>query len=535
MVVQKYVKKAEKLLGSAKFAVFIILLLAIGSTIGTFQESYHGRQYATQVVYKSWWFILIQVLMFLSILVATLVRLPPKKRLYGFYTVHAGLITLFIGSFITYIAGVDAMMELLPNKPTNKIQLEENQLVIRKSTGMGRKIDLPNSAAPEMINFEYEDLLVKKYLPSAKIENQWEKIPNKQDYALSGEYFLYNENISQNIILSLHPASDFNSTQRLGLLSLHYLPENLSTCFKQSNRSGYIIWDTSDNSCYTPEDKSIPVKKTKTGSSFIGIKHLEANYKFFPDFSPLPVNDDLSTIPESNIRVFSKKLFQEKPNLFIFGNKVSYYSKRKKAWLVRGFSEKPLTLPWMGFKLQKLKVTKSDFPVQIPVYTKPIQESGKIIEGDIQAVEVAFYGKSYWVRSDAPLALSNGKTQMQFQILQKEELLPYEIGLDRFKMDTNPGTNDPASYESFVSLLDGRNNQGSSSHHVYMNNPLKYDGFTFYQSSYFEVAPGEYGSAFSVNYDPGRAIKYAGSLLIVLGCIWHFFIRRKNLKLEGKQ
>ncbi len=95
-------------------------------------------------------------------------------------------------------------------------------------------------------------------------------------------------------------------------------------------------------------------------------------------------------------------------------------------------------------------------------------------------------------------------------------------------MDKNPGTNDPASYESFVALLDGRTTNGASDHHVYMNNPLKYDDFTFYQSSYFQVGPNQYGSAFSVNYDPGRPLKYLGSFLLVFGSAWHFYIRRRK-------
>ena len=63
-----------------------------------------------------------------------------------------------------------------------------------------------------------------------------------------------------------------------------------------------------------------------------------------------------------------------------------------------------------------------------------------------------------------------------------------------------------------------------------MNNPLKYDGLTFYQASYFEAAKDTYGSVLSVNLDPGRPIKYLGSLLLVLGAIWHFYLRRKKTK-----
>ena len=110
--------------------------------------------------------------------------------------------------------------------------------------------------------------------------------------------------------------------------------------------------------------------------------------------------------------------------------------------------------------------------------------------------------------------------------IDKESLtLPYELSLTNFKMDKDPGTNNPASYESFVQLF---SKDGATDHHIYMNNPLKFDGLTFYQASYFEVGPEQYGSVLSVNLDPGRPVKYFGSLLLVLGSMWHFLIRRKN-------
>src|SRR5690606_38323718 len=110
------------------------------------------------------------------------------------------------------------------------------------------------------------------------------------------------------------------------------------------------------------------------------------------------------------------------------------------------------------------------------------------------------------------------------QIKKRILKLPYQITLERFKMDKNPGTNTPASFESFISVLDGRKQAPAFSQHVFMNNPLKYDGFTFYQSSYFPIGPDQFGSALSVNFHPGRWIKYLGSLLLVFGSIWHYLI-----------
>ena len=57
-----------------------------------------------------------------------------------------------------------------------------------------------------------------------------------------------------------------------------------------------------------------------------------------------------------------------------------------------------------------------------------------------------------------------------------------------------------------------------------MNEPLTYGEYTFYQSSYQTDDQGmPIGSILSVGYDPGRTVKYAGSLFIVLGIFMMFF------------
>src|SRR5690606_718438 len=119
-------RSIERILASLKFAVIIIILFALCLIAGTFLESWNGTEYAQLVVYKSWWFMTLQALMFLSILTATLVRLPLRKSLYGFYTIHSGLIILFIGSFITYVIGVDGQLELIPGRPSNRIILPQS-------------------------------------------------------------------------------------------------------------------------------------------------------------------------------------------------------------------------------------------------------------------------------------------------------------------------------------------------------------------------------------------------------------------------
>lgn len=534
-------KKVEKTFGSMKFAVSIISIFAIFLIYGTFMESYHGAEFANRLVYKSWWFIGTQLLMFASIIIATYMRFPLKKRLYGFYTIHLGLIILFIGSFITYINGIDGSIELYPNTPSRKIGIDKDFLKITYINELetSRKFSLPFSAHATEMNINFKDLLtIKEFYPSARLETRWQTStlsPEEVDHGST--YIIFNENVSQEFTMSLNPQSDFKSSQRLGPLSISYMPEVLHDCFIRSSKSGFLIWNTVTNECYTPEQKGIPVVKTKKGSEFIAFKKEGEILKFFPNFSPLPVNDDLTKNPNSDYRVFSKAIFEKKPNLFLFGKKIAFYKKRKKAWIGKHFKQdnQLIKLPWMGFQLRLLEHKDRMVPLQEPIYTRPIQDSGKIIKGDIKAVKVSINNKDYWVRSDAPLALNNGKTQVRMQLTKGEIKLPYQITLRKFKMDTNPGTNDPASYESFVDLLDGRNQKPATDHHVFMNNPLKYDDFTFYQASYFQIDQNTYGSVFSVNFDPGRPWKYLGSILLVLGSIWHYVIRRRKSRPKTSQ
>ena len=63
-----------------------------------------------------------------------------------------------------------------------------------------------------------------------------------------------------------------------------------------------------------------------------------------------------------------------------------------------------------------------------------------------------------------------------------------------------------------------------------MNNPLKHSGFTLYQASYSQDDQGNYSSTLAVNVDQGRPLKYFGSILLILGSIWHYNLNKKRKK-----
>lgn len=527
--------KVERFLGSLKFAVVIILLFSIAMIIGTFLESYYGTDFANRVVYKTSAFMLIQLGMLMSIIFAAFLRLPPKKRLYGFYTIHSGLIIIGVGSMITYIAGVDGSITLSPNEPSRQVILSSDVLKFTyPEEGKQVTSELPYSAFSTEINDDYDGIKVLEYLPFAEGKFVWTDSINsytKDAPIHSSKYFFKNPFAEEQILLTLHPetSSEFQSTMAMGPLTFNYMPANLANCFETPSTSGIIVWNSETGDCFVPEEKNYPVKATSANNRFLVIQLKNKILTFFPDFSPYPVDTSFQVDQKSIIRTFSKKLFEEKPNLFLFGKKLAFFSKADKKWLVQNIElkGKSVALPWMGAEITLLDHQDSLVPFNLPVATVPIQKNGVVIKGDIRAVRLEIMGKEYWASNFSPLSLMIGGKKVIIEVTKENLTLPFEVALSQFKMDKDPGTNNPASYESFIKLFDDGK---MSNHHVFMNNPLKHSGFTFYQASYSQDSSGNYNSTLAVNVDQGRTLKYLGSLMLVLGGIWHYNLNKKKKK-----
>jgi hypothetical protein len=497
-------------------------------TYGTFMESYHGAEYANRLVYKSLPFMLLQGLMFLSILCASLLR-PVRPHMYGFHVIHLGLMVLFLGSFVTYQAGVDGSLTLAPNAPARDVMLNEDQFTMQfPAEGKEVILPLPFHAGETKLGYQYNGVTVLRFLPFAEEETVW----NPGSVGMpSSVYRIQNPNFGETITVSLHPDSDFKSTAQLGPLSVHYMPAGLAHCFAAPSTLNLIVWNARSGVCSVPGSEARS-RKNIAGQRIVDVMVEGESLRFLPELSPLPVDGDQKIREESPFRIFGRGLFEEKPHLFLFGEEVAWFDREQKLWQKAAFKAKdPVALPWMGFEINLERHEAAMYPALEPRPVKPIQDNGQVVQGDLKAVEVEVDGTRFWISSTQAMSFARDSGKVIFELAKKKLPLPFEITLDRFKMDTDPGTNTPASYESFVSLFKG--NLGTEKHHVYMNHPLKHDAFTFYQASYFQTQQGPYGSVFSVNYDPGRPLKYLGSLLLVLGSIWHFVIRGRKKKVSA--
>ena len=518
-------EKTEKFIASAKFALIIIVIFAAFMAVGTFLESYSGAEFAGRVLYKSLLFMAIQAAMLLSILYALLHRLPPRKKFYGFYTIHTGLILLFCGSFVTYYAGVDGQLTLSPNQPQRMVSLPRDMLSITEHGKNEASYLLPRTPWPITIAESWNAITLQRYLPFSDDRLQWEELPQGQGWPAS-QYRLFNDSTQEQWTMSLHPqALDFPPSRTLGPLKLHYLPQALAKCIGRSG--GYVLYHVQTHSCATPEEKNLSLQKTTLGKVFWVWQKGGRAYSFFPQYSSLPwtmeQGGQLQEAPDFPWRVWAQHNFIQGPQLLLFGPALAYYEDGQ--WQVKSLTSGPQALPWMGFEIELLHHQPWAFPQWVPQYQMPRQVDNQLLRGRERAVEIVVQGKTYWVTSQRPLALLVDGQKYSFSLGQQTVRLPFEVNLTQFKMTTNPGTDNPASYQSLVNVFSP---QGVSRHHIFMNNPLKFLDFTFYQASYFPLEGGGFGSVLSVNFDPGRPLKYLGSLLLVVGSIWHFYLRRKR-------
>jgi len=121
--------------------------------------------------------------------------------------------------------------------------------------------------------------------------------------------------------------------------------------------------------------------------------------------------------------------------------------------------------------------------------------------------------------------LTFGNTQIEISYGAKPEKLPFSLKCNDFILEKYPGTENPSSYASEVTLVDPAKSS-SENHRIFMNNILSYQGYRFFQSSFDQ---DELGTYLSVNHDFwGTWISYIGYLLLTIGLAMTFFDKKSR-------
>jgi ABC-type transport system involved in cytochrome c biogenesis permease subunit len=122
----------------------------------------------------------------------------------------------------------------------------------------------------------------------------------------------------------------------------------------------------------------------------------------------------------------------------------------------------------------------------------------------------------------------------------KRTYYPFTMTLKDFRFDRYTGTNTAKNYSSLVQLVDPPQNVDREVL-IWMNNPLRYAGLTFYQQTFDDRT--ERTSVLQVVKNPGWMIPYVACMLVATGMLAHFgvvlarFLRRRDeetARLQGR-
>ncbi len=191
----------------------------------------------------------------------------------------------------------------------------------------------------------------------------------------------------------------------------------------------------------------------------------------------------------------------------------------KKGRLKEGES---LQTGWMGLEFRVLRyLPKAEEKWQI-------EKKERAIQGlTTSALKVTFQNRERWVLLNDVTKFFTPKAVYLFAYANKRQELPFSVFLKEFKVERYEGSSKAKEYSSLVTV------DGGDEILISMNEPMKHAGLTFYQASFQDGPNGQpTATVLSVNYDPGRWLKYLGSLIMSLGIIMLFYFKQKARKIK---
>ncbi len=168
----------------------------------------------------------------------------------------------------------------------------------------------------------------------------------------------------------------------------------------------------------------------------------------------------------------------------------------------------------------------------VSIVERPVVSADNEMNQTSAFVEPVAGGRSYgtWLVSvalGAPQSFTHEGRTYTLAMRLRRQYLPYAFTLKEFRHDVYPGTDIPKNFSSLVQVVNPSRNE-SREVLIYMNQPLRYEGKTFYQASF---GKNDTLSVLSVVENPGWLLPYVSCVLVSIGLLVHFaIVLRRSLK-----
>jgi hypothetical protein len=136
-LLRRTLPRAMRFLASLKLAVVLIAVYAVVIAWASILESSHGTVAVHFGVYETWWFLALNVLLAINVLLAAVVRFPWRRRQTGFVITHSGILLLMAGCLLSWRGGIEARLPVAEGHSSGRAYQDSRHLLLRVSPKNG--------------------------------------------------------------------------------------------------------------------------------------------------------------------------------------------------------------------------------------------------------------------------------------------------------------------------------------------------------------------------------------------------------------
>ncbi|EKP1523223.1 cytochrome c biogenesis protein CcsA [Campylobacter jejuni] len=487
-------KNIIKSIGDLRVSVVLFLLFALFCALATFIESAYGTPTAWAMVYDTFWFEYIQLLLGINLLCGMF-----RYKMFGLKKLplmifHISFLFILVGSAMTRYAGFEGILPIREHTQNSLIESSKTSLRIsaikdgeRYSAVNDRYIgNLPFANSFKLKLNLGDDQAVLKY----------------KDLILNAHY-TYKENNNSNPLLVLMLSQkgsqgvdvkfEKGEVKNIEGVNFAFMNDNVKAPFVKIDEN--LTLSSSENLHFLSmlDGQNLDLK--------IGEKANAKERRLYE------INDISFVVKAASLHAQEALEGSNRPQ------DESFWLWFKSAWLEVGRTMLISTFGEPQNWKNSLLLHFKDFALSNE--NKNLELTGS----NALKLELSYKNESkefYIFEYNKPIMIELAGQKFFISWALSYEQLPFDIYLRDFVLDRYPGSMSPASYASEITV---KNNNENFDYRIFMNNVLDYDGYRFYQSSYDQ---DEKGTVLSVNKDPGKIPTYIGYFLLCLGMFMNF-------------
>ncbi|EOH3838619.1 TPA: cytochrome c biogenesis protein CcsA [Campylobacter jejuni] len=487
-------KNIIKSIGDLRVSVVLFLLFALFCALATFIESAYGTPTAWAMVYDTFWFEYIQLLLGINLLCGMF-----RYKMFGLKKLplmifHISFLFILVGSAMTRYAGFEGILPIREHTQNSLIESSKTSLRIsaikdgeRYSAVNDRYIgNLPFANSFKLKLNLGDDQAVLKYKDLILNAHYTYKENNNSDPLL---VLMLSQKGSQGVDVKFEKGE----VKNIEGVNFAFMNDNVKAPFVKIDEN--LTLSSSENLHFLSmlDGQNLDLK--------IGEKANAKERRLYE------INDISFVVKAASLHAQEVLEGSNRPQ------DESFWLWFKSAWLEVGRTMLISTFGEPQNWKNSLLLHFKDFALSNE--NKNLELTGS----NALKLELSYKNESkefYIFEYNKPIMIELAGQKFFISWALSYEQLPFDIYLRDFVLDRYPGSMSPASYASEITV---KNNNENFDYRIFMNNVLDYDGYRFYQSSYDQ---DEKGTVLSVNKDPGKIPTYIGYFLLCLGMFMNF-------------